>query len=191
VETGRVQGDAPVREITLELRLPDYNSSMNQSANQTWEAKAPSALENMLARELHQNFNGDIVRHASMALRDGGKGTINLALKPESLGNVKIQLEMTENKITGLIVVESEEALKAFRKEITSLEQAFKDSGFENADLNLSLSQNGQNQNGWEKETNTFSSQIAASRYDESSFYEDGTLVDVLVERNGSVNMLA
>ncbi|MDR3019379.1 MAG: hypothetical protein LBU66_00575, partial [Treponema sp.] len=99
----RVQGDAQAREITLELRLPD-NGSASQSAA-TWEAKAPMALENMLARELHQNFNGDIVRHASMALRDGGEATIRLALKPDTLGNVKIRLEMTENKITGQIVV--------------------------------------------------------------------------------------
>jgi len=105
-----------------------------------WEAKAGgTAVENLLARELHQNFNGDIVRHASMALHDGGEGIIKLALKPDSLGNVKIHLKMSENKVTGHIVVESEEALNAFKKEITSLEQAFRESGFTNAQLNLSL----------------------------------------------------
>nr|AGS52600.1 flagellar hook-length control protein FliK [uncultured bacterium contig00042] len=128
----RVSGEAPVREITLDLRLPDFNgNSVGQSNAQTaWEAKAGSALENMLARELHQSFNGDIVRHASIALRDGGAGTIKLNLYPESLGKVKIHLEMAENKVTGRIFVESTEALNAFRKEIDALEQAFKDAGF-------------------------------------------------------------
>jgi flagellar hook-length control protein FliK len=165
----------------------------NSQAQTTWETKANNALENMLARELHQNFNGDIVRHASIALKNGGAGTIKIALHPESLGNVKIHLEMTENKITGLIIVESEEALKAFRKEIASLEQAFRDSGFANADLNLSLTQNGQNSQEWERESGSFSSRMAASRYDESSVWDDDApLVEILIgQKQGSINMLA
>jgi flagellar hook-length control protein FliK len=184
----RVQ-DAPVKEITLELRLPEQAQS---SAQTTWEAKASTALENMLARELHQNFNGDIVRHASMALHDGGEGVIKLALKPESLGNVKIHLKMSENKITGHIVVESEEALNAFKKEIASLEQAFKESGFTNAELNLSLAADQRNADWQEQKAPSFLPGIAASRYDES--YEAGSLsiVDVFFgQRLGSVNMLA
>ncbi|MDR2596508.1 MAG: flagellar hook-length control protein FliK [Treponema sp.] len=184
---GRAQNETPVREITLELRLPEQNNSAPQT---TWEAKAGTALENMLARELHQNFNGDIVRHASMALRDGGEGTIRIALKPESLGNVKIRLEMSENKITGIIFVESEESLNAFRREITSLEQAFRDSGFTNADLNLTLTQDGQNQQEWNREANSFTSQMAASRYEDS--FDDAPLVNIVIGRQqGSINMLA
>jgi len=191
VETSasRTGGEANAREITLELRLPEQNS---QGASQTaWEVKAGSALENMLARELHQNFNGDIVRHASMALRDGGEGTIKIALRPESLGNVKIRLEMTENKIMGHIVVESEEALNAFRKEISSLEQAFRDSGFSNADLNLSLTADGQGAQEREQEESSFNQAMASSRY-ERSFEHDALLVDVFSgQRSGSINMLA
>ena len=183
--------EASVREITLELRLPDQSHSQAQSSSQTtWEAKAGSALENMLARELHQNFNGDIVRHASMALRDGGEGTIKIALKPESLGNVKIRLEMTENKITGHIVVESEEALNAFRKEISSLEQAFRDSGFTNADLNLSLTSEGQGAQDWEQEENSFNQAMASSRY-ESSYEQDALPIDIFFGRSGSINLFA
>ena len=185
----RVQGDAPAREITLELRLPEQAQTTAQT---TWEAKAGNAMENMLARELHQNFNGDIVRHASMALRDGGEGTIRIALKPESLGNVKIRLEMAENKITGIIVVESEEALNAFRKEIASLEQAFRDSGFQNADLNLSLAADGRNAQGQEQTESSFTPRTAALRY-EDSFENDAVAhVDVITgQKQGSINMLA
>ena len=189
----KAQGGTPVREITLELRLPEGQSVPNSmQAQTTWEAKAGNALENMLARELHQNFNGDIVRHASMALRDGGEGTIRLALKPESLGNVKIQLEMTENKITGRIVVESEEALNAFRKEISSLEQAFRDSGFASADLNLSLTSDGKSTEGREQEANSYAPQTIASRYDDSFGQDSLPLVDVFFGRRlGSINMFA
>ena len=186
--TGRAGSETP-REITMELRLPDNAPSAQSSSQTNWEVKASSALENMLARELHQNFNGDIVRHASMALRDGGEGTIKIALKPESLGNVKIRLEMTENKITGHIVVESEEALNAFRKEISSLEQAFRDSGFSNADLNLSL--NSEGQNAWqEQEESSFTQAMVSSRY-ESSYEQDALPIDVFFSRSGSVNLFA
>jgi hypothetical protein len=183
--TGRVQESSSVREITLELRLPDSKSQ----AQTTWEVKAGTALENMLARELHQNFNGDIVRHASIALRNGGEGTIKLALKPESLGNVKIHLEMTENKITGRIVVESAEALNAFRKELSALEQAFRDSGFANADLDLSLTADGQSADEWEQE-DSFTPRMAALRYDGEQDVL-GTVNVFIEQKQGLINMLA
>ncbi|MDR2966290.1 MAG: flagellar hook-length control protein FliK [Treponema sp.] len=187
---GRAGGEtAGVREITLELRLPEQNNAINQ-ANTSWEAKSGSALENLLARELHQNFNGDIVRHASIALKDGGEGIIKLALKPESLGKVKIALELSDNKITGKIVVESQEALNAFRKEIASLEQAFKDSGFASADLDLSLTSGEQNAEVWEENSNV--PPAIASRYDNTSEQGAINIVNVFIgHRKGSINMLA
>ncbi|MDR1106531.1 MAG: flagellar hook-length control protein FliK [Treponema sp.] len=104
-------------------------------------------FEHFLARELQQGLSDGIVREARLVLRDGGEGTIRLSLKPESLGNVKIRLEMAENKITGHVVVESEEALRAFERETHSLEQAFLDSGFDGAELDFSLAQGGQGGN--------------------------------------------
>jgi len=189
VETaaGRSQAQTTVHEVTLDLRLPDQGQSQN-----TWEVKSSSSLENMLARELHQNFNGDIVRHASMALRDGGEGTIKLALHPETLGNVKIHLELTENKITGRIVVESEEALNAFRKELTSLEQAFKDTGYADADLNLSLTGDGSGAQEREFDENAFASRMAASVYEDGYDQESTPVINVVLRRGtGLVNMFA
>jgi hypothetical protein len=97
---------------------------------------------------------------------------------------------MVENKVTGRIVVESIETLNAFRKELAALEQAFKDSGFASADLNLSLTADGQNANEWEQETDSFSPRMAALRYEE----EQDVLrtVDFVIEQNhGLINMLA
>ena len=189
--------DASVSEMTLELRLPDFNAG--QSSQTTWEVKSATAMENMLARELHQNLNGDIVRHASVALRDGGESVIRLALRPESLGNVKIRLEMTDNKITGVILVESDEAMNAFRKELAALEQAFKESGFADANLELSLSYDGKNQ--WQQqEENSFATGMAALVYEDSlrnsADMEFEAQTDVFGritngERSGYVNMLA
>jgi len=192
VETSavRLPGHTPVQEITLELRLPDHGHS--SQAQTSWEAKANTAMENMLARELHQNFNGDIVRHASMVLKNGGEGIIKLNLRPDSLGNVKIHLELTENKITGRIVVESEEALNAFRKEIASLEQAFKDSGFAEASLNLTLTADGTGAEQQNLEEGSFASQNVASNYEASFEQETAPIIDVFFgHKAGVINIFA
>jgi flagellar hook-length control protein FliK len=133
------------------------------------EKSAGQAFEDILARELHQNLNGDIVRQASIMVRDGGEGTIKLSLKPESLGMVKIRLEMAENKITGHIIVESNEALRAFEKEIRSLEQAFRDSGFAGASLDMTLAGDGGQNSGqgrWNSEAPLFPARAVSSSYD-------------------------
>jgi len=190
----RLSGENNSKDIVLELRLPDQGREA-ASATTSWEAKAGQAFEDLLARELHQNFNNDIVRHASVALRDGDEGTIKLALKPESLGNVKIRLEMAENKITGHIVVESKEALRAFEREISSLEKAFRDSGFDGANLEMSLAADGRGaeQQWQETEASQFlTGQIAASRYDAALERMDIPLIlDVYQQGTRAVNMFA
>jgi len=190
----RMSSESAGKEIVLELRLPDQGREA-ASATTSWETKAGQAFEDLLARELHQNFNNDIVRHASVALRDGNEGTIKLALKPESLGNVKIRLEMAENRITGHIVVESKEALRAFEREISSLEKAFRDSGFDGANLEMSLAADGRGaeQQWQETEASQFlTGQIAASRYDAAlERTEIPFTLDVYQQGTRAVNMFA
>ncbi|MDR0657064.1 MAG: flagellar hook-length control protein FliK [Treponema sp.] len=135
-----------------------------------WEGRSAQSLSEFLARELHQNLNGDIVRQAHLALRDGNTGSLRLSLKPESLGNVKIRLEMSENKITGRIIVESEEAFRAFTQEIHALEEAFRESGYDAANLEMSLAGNGAGEAGGEGQgeeaSSPFHAQAAALRYE-------------------------
>ena len=169
----RAYGDGNTRDIVLELRTPTQAGA--SSATTTWEGRPAQGFESMLARELHQHINGDIVRQASLILREGNEGLIRLALRPESLGNVKIHLEMAENKITGYIVVESEEALRAFEREIAALEKEFLEAGFEGAELKMSLSNEGGDQQ-W-NEADEGRLQLAASRYDASAEMTETTLV--------------
>jgi len=187
-------GEGSVREITLELRLPNQGQE-SQSAPVSWETKAGQALEDILARELHQNFNNDIVRHASVILRDSSEGTIRLALKPESLGNVKIRLEMAENKITGRITVESEEALHAFEKELTSLEKAFVESGFEGANLEMSLASDSGGAQQWQgtEANQSLMRIIAASHYEAAAaeWTEIPAALDYYYQGTRSINVLA
>ena len=129
----------------IELPVDLHSSSWKGDGSQTVKTGKETGMsfEDALARELRGNLSLDIVRDATVIVRNGGEGTIRLSLHPASLGDVKIRLEMTENKITGHIFVESNEALRAFERELPVLEKAFRDSGFSETNLEMSLSQDG------------------------------------------------
>ena len=163
-------------------------------------AKASNgSFADSLARELRENYNSDIVRRASVVLKDGGDGLIRLSLKPESLGSVKISLELTDNRIAGHIIVESEEAMRAFEKELASLEQAFRDGGFDGASLELSLSSgdSGTGSGAGRRDAAEgmkpfYSERIVAGGYDAAITREESTgFVNAASRGNALVDMLA
>ena len=88
---------------------------------------------------------------------------------------------MTENKITGHIIVESNEALRAFERELPVLEKAFQDSGFSETNLDMFLAQDnggnnpGQNQEG---DFNRFPSEMAVSRYESEADSREAFFVE-------------
>ncbi len=97
----------------------------------------------MLSQELKNNA-ADFVKTGQIVLKDNNAGLIRLTLNPESLGNVKISLELSgDKKITGKIVVSSEEAYEAFNENLEGLSQAFVDGGFQSAGFDLSWSGQG------------------------------------------------
>jgi hypothetical protein len=158
--------NGPVTEIVLELKPGGKQN--DGPAGTAQQPPAGESFEQLLARELRGDLSADIVRQAAVILRDGGEGTIRLSLKPETLGKVKIHLEMAENRISGHIFVESEEALRAFEREIRSLEQSFRDSGFE-ASLNAALDYRNDGQRWKEKEVIPFYSERFAASYEETN----------------------
>ncbi|MDR1399939.1 MAG: flagellar hook-length control protein FliK [Treponema sp.] len=181
-------GAQNIAEISLDL-LPDGAKPFDTPVD-TSEAQA-TRFENLLAHELSQRLNSDIVQQAQVLLRDGDAGTIKLSLKPENLGIVKVRLEMVENRITGQIIVESNEALRAFDREIQSLEQAFRDSGFSGVSLYTALA-SGSNQNteeNWQQQENAafFSERLAVGQYEPKAHLVSGGRANEL----STINMLA
>jgi flagellar hook-length control protein FliK len=185
-------------ELTVELRADTQDQKTVLNAR---EPSVTSSFEDLLARELSQNLNEAIVRQAQVLLRDGGEGTIRLSLRPESLGNVKVHLELADKKIIGHIIVESNEALRAFEREIHSLEQAFKDSGFGETSLDTALASGSDADPGdsqrREAETGPFfSERFAASTYDAGSEQIGESGIRMLAAGNGAspehipINML-
>jgi flagellar hook-length control protein FliK len=180
------------QEISVELRSPEaLNGSLERNSG---PAPAEGRLGELLARELNQSLSTDIVKHASIILRGSDSGLIRLTLKPETLGNVKIRLEMSENKIIGHIIVESREALRAFEQEAPVLEAAFKDAGFDGASLDMSLaSGNGSDGRGERGGQDFLSSLRIAARYDAASgLAEDGSgSKGMYTVGQAAINMLA
>jgi hypothetical protein len=132
--------------------------------------KSAAQLEGFLSRELQGGLNGDIVRQAAVMLRDGGEGLIRLQLHPESLGNVRIKLALSGNRVEGIITVESPEAMNAFEQELASLEMAFRDSGFEGASLNMQMSGGKSGGDLFDGvQAGAFSQLVAASSYESST----------------------
>lgn len=122
------------------------NNNVNVDVNlKNANTVAAKDFAQMLSQEL-QNNAGELVKSGTMILKDGGKGSINLILHPESLGSVKIKLELSENVVEGKIIVYSEEAYKAFKESIGALKNAFAESGFQNSGFDLSFA--GQNNDG-------------------------------------------
>ena len=96
-------------------------------------------FQSALAERLRDAWNGEIVQSAHIVLKDGDAGTIRLRLKPESLGNVKIELNLSDNNISGRITVESDEAKSAFERNMNELADAFKQGGFDSARLEVAV----------------------------------------------------
>lgn len=130
-------------EMTMEV-VSNVQQNLTSSNDQTASA-AGSNFQAMLTNQIQQNA-GEFVKAGNIILKDNDVGSIKLILKPEQLGNVKIDLQINDKSITGRILVASQEAYNAFKESAESLKQAFINSGFESAGLELSFA--GQNNSG-------------------------------------------
>ena len=135
-------------EISLSLASADKTTLSESGVQNGAEGLSKADFASMLSKELETSA-GDLVKTGSIVLQNNGKGSINLILHPEQLGNVKIKLELSENQVSGKIVVASREAYDAFKESISAIKEAFSASGFETGGFELAWggSGDGGNQN--------------------------------------------
>lgn len=126
---------------TISLSLKSENQVVDNGVVQT----SNQDFSSMLSKEIASSAN-DLVKTGSIILKDNNAGTINLILNPEELGSVKIKLEISDNQITGKILVASKEAYDAFNQNLNLLKNAFIDSGFSAGGFDLAFT--GSNQQG-------------------------------------------
>ena len=158
----------------MTMNLADGIQQNLTSSNAQTASASSSTFQAMLSNQL-QNNAADFVKAGNIVLKDNDAGQIKLILHPELLGNVKIDLEISDKTLTGRITVASREAFNAFKESSESLRQAFINSGFENAGFELAMAGNGSfggNLNG--REQNDAGKAFAAGKaYAEEPVYAD------------------
>ncbi|MCQ2981491.1 MAG: flagellar hook-length control protein FliK [Treponemataceae bacterium] len=135
----------------------------------------------MISDEISNNAD-EFVKAGSIVLKNDNKGSINLILHPEELGNVKIHLELSDNQITGKIVVASKEAYDAFKQSMNDLKQAFVASGFDTNGFDLTWTgSQGSNQQGYpENQDRVYENLNAAiARHTADSYMDNMPMADM------------
>ncbi len=87
---------------------------------------------------LREMAGSELVRASSLVLKDGG-GEIRLVLKPESLGSVRIRMNIVDNAIEGRIIVDSAAVKHVFDGSVDALRRALTAEGFQTGSLQVSV----------------------------------------------------
>ena len=124
-------------QVTMDLAAHS-EQNITSSSSQTAAANG-STFQSMISNAVVQNVP-DFVKAGSIVLKDNNQGSINLVLYPEKLGNVKINLSLSDKVISGQITVHSKEAFEAIKESLVALKTEFARSGFETGEFNLNFS---------------------------------------------------
>lgn len=90
---------------------------------------------------------GQLVDQARIVLKDQNAGEIRMTLYPESLGKVKVALDLSDNTLAGQIFVENQTVKEVFQSNLDGLMQAFREGGYSDLSLQVSVGNgNGGNQ---------------------------------------------
>ncbi|NNM55266.1 MAG: hypothetical protein HKM05_11185 [Spirochaetales bacterium] len=106
-----------------------------------------------LHRFLNTEGPGKIAEQARFILKDNDRGEIRLTLYPESLGKVKIALNLNGHHLDGRIFVENQNVKDVFQQNLNSLAQSLRDSGWSELSLNVTVGGQDQPKDGSERQS--------------------------------------
>lgn len=173
-------------ELTMDFAAnaqQNITSSSSQAAS-----SAGSDFQAMLSNQIQENA-GEIVKAGNIVLKDNDVGSIKLILHPESLGNVKIDLHLSDKNISGKIIVASQEAFNAFKETAENLKQAFAQSGFDSVGLELSLANQNSGGNNSSGNRNNPAAEFAMRKvYGEFNVFSGEEISEMEIIENSSRN---
>ena len=140
-------------EVKQNVKAPDAKpdqsfqvvfQTVSGGTSSNFAAQAPAApvpAQDLAA--LHRFLNGEgpgrMADQARFILKDNDRGEIHLTLYPETLGKVKIALNLNGQHLDGRIFVENQNVKDVFQQNLNGLLQAFKDSGWNDLSLQVSV----------------------------------------------------
>lgn len=113
--------------------LRDTGAEAPQKPAAAAAAQPQSALE-----RLREMAGSELMKATNLILKDGG-GEIRLVLKPESLGSIRIRMNIVDNAIEGKIIVDNAAVKHVIDGSIDALRRAFTAEGFQTASLSVSV----------------------------------------------------
>jgi flagellar hook-length control protein FliK len=113
--------------------MRDIPADSPQKAAPSMAPAAQTTLERL------QDMTGSELLHATnLVLKDGG-GEIRLVLKPDSLGSVRVRMNLVDNVIEGKIIVDSSAVKQVVDGSIDALRRALTAEGFQMGSLQVSV----------------------------------------------------
>ncbi|RPJ06092.1 MAG: flagellar hook-length control protein FliK [Spirochaetaceae bacterium] len=120
---------------------------------------------------LAETLKNEMVKHTGIILKNNGEGEINLVLKPESLGSVRVKLSLEDNNIVGRIFVENNTVKQILESNLDDLSNSFYNQGFGKSVIDVFVQGEGsQNQNAGEDKDNVLKFANSRTEYLDPAF---------------------
>ncbi len=125
-----------------DLQIKD---SLFIKADNAGDARSENPVKSLTAQQaavldkLKNDGNAEIIKQTKMVLSDNNSGELRMVLKPESLGFVRIKLNLDDNNIVGRIIVDNNSIKEIFENNMDNLLRNFRESGFSSASLEVSV----------------------------------------------------